>query len=73
MIHINKKQIYCIFKGVNGGGGTVVDSPLPIEIATEAEMTALLETAEVGSIYKYTGTTGTYENGALYVVEAVSE
>lgn len=47
----------------------VTDSPSPIEISTETEMTALLETAEVGAIYKYTGTTGTYENGALYVVE----
>lgn len=46
-----------------------VDNPLPIEITTEAEMNALLETAEVGSIYKYTGTTGAYENGALYVIE----
>ena len=46
-----------------------IDSPLPIEISTEAEMTALLNTAEVGSIYKYVGTTGAYENGALYVVE----
>ena len=52
-----------------GGGG---DSPLPIEVATESEMTTLLTTAEVGSVYKYTGTTGTYESGALYVVE-VSE
>ena len=50
------------------------DNPLPIEISTETEMTALLETAEVGSIYKYTGeTTDTYENGALYVVEEESE
>ena len=45
------------------------DSPLPIEISKEAEMTALLSTAEVGSIYMYTGETGTYENGALYIVE----
>lgn len=47
----------------------IVDSPLPIEISTEAEMTALLETAEVGSVYKYTGATGTYESDVLYVVE----
>ena len=47
----------------------VADNPLPIEVSTEAEMNALLETAEVGSVYKYTGETGTYENGALYVVE----
>ena len=48
-------------------------SPLPIEISTEAGMTALLSVSEVGSVYKYTGTSGTYENGAFYVVEAVSE
>lgn len=44
-------------------------SPLPIEVSTEAEMTALLKTAEVGSVYKYTGeTTATYEYDALYIV-----
>ena len=45
------------------------DNPLPIKVATESAMNALLATAEVGSVYKYIGTTGTYENGALYVVE----
>lgn len=45
------------------------DSPLPTEVSTEAEMTALLTSGEVGGVYKYTGTTGTYENGALYVLE----
>lgn len=55
-----------VIVNVEGGGG----SYLPPEIATEAEMTALLETAELGSVYKYTGeTTDLYENGALYVVE----
>lgn len=48
-------------------GGT--DSPLPIAVSTEAEMTALLTSGEVGGVYKYTGTTGTYESGALYVLE----
>lgn len=43
--------------------------PRPIEVSTEANMTALLATAEIGSIYKYVGTAGTYENGALYIVE----
>ena len=48
------------------------DSPLPIEVATEDTMNALLETAEVGAVYKYTGTTtDTYESSALYVVEKV--
>lgn len=51
------------------------DSAIPTEVSTEAEMTALLESGEVGGVYKYTGTTGTYENGALYVLEeeAVTE
>lgn len=48
----------------------ISDSPLPTEVSTEAEMTALLESGEVGGVYKYTGeTTDTYENGALYVLE----
>lgn len=45
------------------------DSAIPIEVSTEAEMTALLTSGEVGGVYKYTGTAGTYENGALYVLE----
>ena len=43
----------------------------PKEIINEAEMDALLLTADIGSVYKYTGTTGKYENGAIYIVEAV--
>lgn len=50
------------------------DSPIPIEVSTEAEMTALLESGEVGGVYKYTGeSTDTYEYGALYVLEEVTE
>ena len=53
------------------GGG---DSPLPIEVASEEEMTALLETEEVGSVFKYVGeTTDTYTKGELYIVEEVTE
>lgn len=50
----------------------IFDSPLPTEIATEEEMTALLDTADVGSVYKYADDaeeSGTYESGALYLVE----
>lgn len=42
---------------------------IPVEIATEAEMNSLLESGTVGSVYKYTGTTGTYETGAYYMLE----
>ena len=55
--------------GVTGEFEGSTDSPLPIEVSTEAEMTALLTNGTVGGVYKYTGTTGTYENGALYVLE----
>lgn len=48
----------------------ISDSPLPIEVSTEAEMTALLTSGEIGGVYKYVGeTTDAYENGALYVLE----
>lgn len=47
----------------SGGGGGIT------EVSTEAEMTALLESGEVGAIYKYVGETGIYENGALYTIE----
>lgn len=46
-----------------------LETPLPKEIATETEMTELLEVSEVGSVYKYVGESGTYENGAIYIVE----
>lgn len=45
------------------------DSAVPIEVSSETEMNALLSSGTVGGVYKYTGTTGTYENGALYVLE----
>jgi hypothetical protein len=64
-IYAITKTLYYIYKD----GAWIAYSSSPIEISTEAEMTALLETAEIGSIYKYTGESGTYENGALYQVE----
>jgi hypothetical protein len=53
----------------------VVDH-LPFETTDEVEMSAILRNAtdeDVGSVYKYTGPTGTYENGALYIIEKVGE
>lgn len=40
-----------------------------VEVATETEMNELFPLAENGTVFKYVGETGTYENGALYVVE----
>ena len=55
--------------GVTGEYEGTADSALPIEVSSEIEMNALLSSGTVGGVYKYTGTTGTYENGALYVLE----
>ena len=51
-----------------GVTGAYVDST-PIEIYTDAEMEAVLTSDNVGKVYKFTGTTGTYTNGDLYIVE----
>lgn len=61
--YYTKSEINALLEAIQTGA-------TPSEISTEAEMMALLETAEVGSVYKYTGTSGTYENGAYYVVES---
>ena len=64
---LNMKTDIVITVPEGDGGG--IDSPLPIAVSTEAEMTALLTSGEVGGVYKYVGASGTYENGALYVLE----
>ena len=51
-----------------GVTGAYVDST-PIEISTDAGMEAVLTSDNVGKVYKFTGTTGTYTNGDLYIVE----
>lgn len=46
-----------------------VPQAVPIEVSTAAAMTALLVAANVGKVYKFTGTTdATYTNGDLYEV-----
>lgn len=40
----------------------------PIDIDTEDKMNACLVATNVGKIYRYVGTTGTYVNGSLYQV-----
>ena len=51
-----------------GVTGSYVDST-PIEISTDAGMEAVLISSNVGKVYKFTGTSSTYTNGDLYVVE----
>ena len=51
-----------------GVTGTYVDST-PIEISTDTGMEAVLTSDNVGKVYKFTGTSDTYTNGDLYIVE----
>ena len=64
----DKKMLSDIVITVPKAEGT--NSALPVEVSTEIEMYDLLNHGEVGGVYKYTGTsTGTFVNGALYVLE----
>ena len=62
MAKLNGKDIMLIGCLLGGGGGS------PIEVSTEAEMTALLVEENIGRIYRYTGETATYTQGSLYEV-----
>lgn len=44
----------------------VPDNTEPPELSNEAEINAL----PVGAVFKYVGASGTYENGAYYLVES---
>lgn len=44
---------------------------LPIDITTDAEMTNALTEANVGKVYKFTGTSDTYETDAIYIISEV--
>ena len=48
---------------------TALKLSVPIEISTDAGMEAVLTSDNVGKVYKFTGTSGTYTNGDLYIVE----
>lgn len=70
----NDRDVVLIGGGETGSlpDNTPTDSALPHAVLTDGEMTALLESGEVGGVYKFVGESTTYENGALYVLE-VSE
>lgn len=53
----------------------VVDVPSqagnPIEVATDTDMTNALTQDNVGKVYKFTGTSDTYETNAIYIIEEI--
>lgn len=48
--------------------GTLIKA-VPIDIDNDTDMAAVLVASNVGKCYRFTGTTGTYTNGDLYIVE----
>ena len=44
---------------------------LPLEKLSTSEMDAMLTADNVGKVYIYKGTNGTYTNGNMYIVEEV--
>ena len=65
-----------ILSTVSNLSGGIQRSPLPIEVSTEDEMTVILASAteaDIGAIYKYTGTTGKYTSGSLYIITEEAE
>ena len=59
----------------DGYSSVVVNVPSlkgnPIEVATDEEMTNALTEANLGKVYKFTGTSSTYETDAIYIVSEV--
>lgn len=43
----------------------------PIEVATDTDMTNALTQGNLGKVYKFTGTSSTYETGAIYIISEV--
>ncbi len=65
-----KTDIVITVPEAESGGDSGIDSALPIEVSTAADMDALLELGDVGGIYKYVGeSTEVYERNALYILE----
>ncbi len=61
-----------ILSAVNDLPDGIQRSPLPMEVFTENEMTAILSNAtdkDIGAVYKYMGEPGTYEKGSYYIIE----
>jgi hypothetical protein len=44
---------------------------LPIEATTDTEMTNALVEDNLGKVYKFTGTSDTYDNNAIYIIEEI--
>lgn len=43
----------------------------PIEATTDTEMTNALVEDNLGKVYKFTGTSDTYDNNAIYIIEEI--
>ena len=66
------KRLDVVLQEISSGGGSDIDSALPIPIETEAEMVEILSNAtakSLGEIYKYMGEdTANFTQGMLYII-----
>lgn len=72
-IDITENDIYDVtnVKTVNVSVQATEISGQPIEISSDEEMASALTQANVGRIYKFTGTSSSYETNAIYIVSEV--
>lgn len=54
-----------------GSSPAPVIAGLPIEATTDQEMTNALVEDNLGKVYKFTGTSDTYDNNAIYIIEEI--
>lgn len=54
-----------------GSAKDIVIAGLPIELSTDTEMTTALTQDNLGKVYKFTGTSDTYETDGIYIVSEV--
>ena len=72
-ITLNTKGTYCdkdiaVIPKIEGLIERVV-VPKPRLVFSESDMNSLLDTGETGWIFEYDGPDGTYEHGAIYMLE----
>lgn len=54
-----------------GSSPAPVIAGLPIEATTDQDMTNALVEDNLGKVYKFTGTSDTYDNNAIYIIEEI--
>ena len=67
----NKQYDVTSIKNVDVNVQATIISGVPIDVSTDDAMSAELVSANVGKLYKFTGTSSTYETDVIYIVSEV--